>query len=84
MFALPARGLLRPRRLQCLDLVGGVEAECEIANFAGMPPGKRKEALDGVTGSQGRAALGSKDIPGEEAVARLRAEIDRCAALKRV
>jgi hypothetical protein len=57
--------------------------ECEIAFLASMPLGKRNETLDGVTGSQDRDARGIKGIRGEVAVARLRAEINRYAALKR-
>lgn len=52
--------------------------ECEIRYLAGMKLGDRNEALDGVKDGM----RGIKSIRGEKAVAHLRAEIDRYAALK--
>jgi hypothetical protein len=52
--------------------------ECEVAYRASMPLAQRNEALDGVKDG----LRGVRQIRGEAAVAHLRAEIDRYAALK--
>lgn len=51
--------------------------ECEVKFLAEMPLIKRNQALDGVKD----ALRGIRQIRGDAAVARLRAEIDRYAAL---
>ncbi|KRE07481.1 hypothetical protein ASE63_22540 [Bosea sp. Root381] len=51
--------------------------ECELKFLAEMPLSKRNQALDGVKDE----LRGIKQIRGDAAVAKLRAEIDRYAAL---
>ncbi len=52
--------------------------ECEVRFLAGLPLGDRNRALDG----EKDGIRGMKSIRGEAAVAHLRAEIDRYAALR--
>lgn len=52
--------------------------ECEIAYLAALPVNRQIACLDGTSESRGM-----KQVRGEAAVARLRAEIDRYAELKR-
>lgn len=51
--------------------------ECEIRFLANLPPGQRNDILDGVKDGP----KGVKGHRGEQAVAQLRAEIDRYARL---
>jgi hypothetical protein len=52
--------------------------ECEVRFLAELPLAKRNNALDGVKDE----LRGKKGIRGDAAVAHIRAEIDRYAALK--
>lgn len=52
--------------------------ECEVRFLAELPLARRNEALDGVKDGM----RGMKSIRGDAAVAQMRAEIDRYAALK--